>query len=351
MKINQYKIALPILLLWASCGGGKNPTEPGGQKNTAPSPVHGYILQASDVENSIEVNGSILAWEEVQLMAEIAGRIEQISFTEGTAVKKGQLLVKINDADLRARFLQVASKLSLEEKSITRLSKLISSGGVSQQEYDETEARIEDLKGEKSFLQSQLDKTEIRAPWDGKIGIRSVSEGAVVSMGTTIATLRQVNPVKVEFKIPERFAALVQKGNVFTLRTDYLANETIKGTVVMTEPGIDPATRTLLLRGKIDNKSEKLIPGTSARISLMLDSIRNAFMVPDKAIKPVIRGKEIIVVRNGIAKIIPVEMGLRISNKLQIMGDIQVGDTIITSGIMQLKEGMPVQITKIENGR
>lgn len=351
MKINQFKIALSALLLWSSCGGGDSSTNDGKPKDAAPTPVHGYILQVTDVKNSIEVNGNILAWEEVQLMAEIAGRIEQISFTEGATVKKGQLLIKINDADLKARFSQVASKLSLEEKSLARLSKLIDNGGVSQQEFDEAQARIEDLKGEKSFLQSQLNKTEIRAPWDGKIGIRNISEGAVVSMGTNIATLRQVNPVKIEFKIPERYVAMVQKGNVFTLKTDYLANETISGTVVMKEPGIDPSTRTLLLRGKIDNKSEKLIPGTSASISLMLDSIRNAFMVPDKAIKPVIKGKEILVVRNGVAIIITIEMGIRVADKLQVMGDIQVGDTIITTGLMQLKDGMPVQITKIENSK
>jgi membrane fusion protein (multidrug efflux system) len=329
-----------------SCSNNKKPSQE--VKNNIPT-AHAYILETSTIANNIEVNGTLLPWEEVSLTSEIQGRIEQISFNEGSLVQKGQILVKINNADLIARVAQVQARLIPEEKKLIRLKSLLQSGGISQQELEQSEAIIQELNAEKLFLQSQLDKTEIRAPWTGKIGIRQVSEGAIVSPGTLIATLRQVHQVKIEFKVPERYAGSIGKGNPFVIKTDYLNGEEILGEIDIIEPAIDAATRTILVRGKVNNSNQKLFAGTSAQISLMLDSIPNSIVVPDRAIKPVIKGKEIVVMRQGKAQFIPVIMGIRSSNMVQVSGEIQAGDTILTTGMMQVKPGTSVEITKIEN--
>lgn len=336
-----YWVALNFVLL--SCGGPQEKSA-GSSVSSPVLSLDAFKVESGNVPNEIQVNGSILPWEEVVLTTEISGRIVHLGFKEGMEVQKGQLLVKIHDAEFAARLKQTQSKLVFERAQLERLQQLLKEGGVSKQEVEDLLLRIADLEGEELFILSQIEKTEIRAPWQGKIGVRQVSVGAVVNVGTPVATLRQVRPVKIEFKIPEKYAQSVQLQNPFSLQTDYLPGQRMRGFIDVIEPGVDPATRSLLLRGRINNPEEMLIPGTSARIHLSLDTLRDVFLIPDRAIVPIINGKQIFVVKKGIAKKVLVETDLRRNNQVVIQNGLQNGDTILVSGLMQVKEGMAVQI-------
>lgn len=304
-----------------------------------------YVIKPEVLENNIKASGTIFSDMETQLKPEIAGRIIKINFRDGAQVKKSQLLVKLNDADLQAQLkkLKVMEKL-YSEKEI-RQNKLLKLGGISIEEYDNTLSQLQTTQAEIELLKVQIDKTEIKAPFEGVIGLRNVDEGQYVTTSNIIASLQKLNTVKIDFSIPEQYAKLISLNEAISFTVKGSA-EKFKGEIAAIEPKVDLSTRTVMVRAKSPNAKNKLIPGSFAEVELSLQKTNNALMIPTEAVIPILKGQKVFIYKSGKAKEQKIITGIRTENKIQVTEGIAEGDTIITSGIMQIKDGDEVKIMK-----
>ena len=302
-------------------------------------------MEPASLTQTLQVTGSVLANEEVSLMSEISGRITALNFREGANVSKGALLVKINDADLRATFKKLRVQEALALKDERRSKTLLDQDLLSNEEYDAALNKLESLRADLEKLQSDLAKTEIRAPFSGTVGLRSVSNGSTVTPATLIARVQQMDPVKVEFTIPERHAGSVRVGSPITFNVAGLDRE-FTGRVYAMEPKIDAATRTLRLRALAANPGRVLVPGAFAKVRLELSRVENAISIPTSSIVPHIDGQKVFVLKGGKAISQNIMTGVRSDTSVQVLDGLQAGDTVITSGLLQLREGAMVQVSQ-----
>ncbi len=300
--------------------------------------VAALVLKEEIVDNKIFVAGSVLSNEEVNLMPEISGKVISIRFKEGSAVNKGELLIKINDADLQAQLkkLKLQEKLALEKE--VRQKKLIDINGISKEEYDATVTQLNSAKADIEVLQAQIAKTEIYAPFTGTIGIRKISEGAYVTPTTLIATIQQINPLKIDFSLPEKYSSVVQVNDLLEFTIDGNLTQ-YKATVSAIEPKVDINTRTLQVRAITNNEKGNIFPGSFANIELVLGKNEKSILIPTQTLIPILKGAKVFVSKNGIAEERKVITGVRSSDKIQIIDGLKAGDTLITTGLMQLKAG------------
>jgi membrane fusion protein (multidrug efflux system) len=328
------------LLLFPS----KRAAPPGAAKPAAGAlAVTGVIASPSEIDQTIFATGSVLANEEVDLHPEVAGKLTAISFKEGSAVTRGQLLIKINDADLQAQLHRNDLDRKLAEERLKRNEKLVQMKGISEQEYEELQNAVAGLSAERDLLIAQIAKTEIRAPFNGRIGLKSVSEGSYVTPTTLIASLQQIDPVKIDFSIPEKYAYQVHKGDEIIFTTGG-SNKTFSGNIYAIEPKVDDQTRTVQIRALCPNANAEVLPGAFARITLVLKKLNNVLMVPTESIVPVLKGKLVYVARNGKVDAVKVETGIRNDSTVQVLSGLSPHDTVITTGMMQLKPNMPVSV-------
>ncbi|RPI75849.1 MAG: efflux RND transporter periplasmic adaptor subunit [Ignavibacteriales bacterium] len=333
-------IALPKL----SSSGNQAPV----QKNmNAPLPVEAHIIKAETLANNVITSGSILANEEVELKSEESGKITNIYFREGGNVKKGDLLVKINDAELQAQLEKAKFNLKLLEDREYRQKVLLEREAISQEDYDVSLNELNVVKAEIELVKAQIDKSEIRAPFDGVVGLKSVSEGSFVNTTTIIATLQNINPVKIDFSIPEKYAGSVKVGDPINFKI-VGRDEIYTGKVFAIEPKIDPLTRTLKIRALYSNPSRDIVPGSFADVELVLNKIDDAFLVPTHSIVPELKSQKVFLYKNGLAVPQKVEIGIRTDQRVQITSGLNEKDTIITSGILQIRPGMPVVISEFK---
>jgi membrane fusion protein (multidrug efflux system) len=306
--------------------------------------VSGVVVQPGPLENVVRSSGTVLASESVDLVAESAGRVEKIAFREGGHVRKGQLLVKINDDDLQAQLRKTTLQIQLASDQEERQRQLFEKNAVSREQYDIALNLVNTLKADRDNLVSSIRKREVRAPFDGVAGLRYVSEGGYVTQSTRIASLQKLNPLKVDFAIPEKYAGQVSVGDLVEFSSDESKLQ-FRGKLYAIEPKIDPSMGTLQLRAMCDNRAEKIFPGAFVRIDLRLRRIEDALMVPTQAIIPVFKGQTVLIRRSGVVVSVPVRTGIRTATSVQITDGISRGDTVITTGILQLRPGMPVQVT------
>lgn len=317
------------------------PKEDGGPKGgpgggMPPAAVEGFVVHPSSLDNAVQVTGSLRANESVDLRPEVTGRVTEIRFKEGSEVSKGDLLVKLEDHDLQAKLKQNLAQQNLANAKLMRLKELFKVQGVSQEELDNAQNEYDALAAEREVLLVQKFRTEIYAPFNGTIGLRSVSLGSVVSPTQIIASIQQLEPMKVEFSVPERVAAGIRDLTKikFTVEGDTVAHE---GTVYATEPAVDADTRSMLVRAQTANPTHNLIPGRFVKVDLRLSTINDALMVPTQAIVPVLKGQQVFVSRGGKAAAVPVKLGVRNDRFVQVVDGISAGDTVITTGVMGLK--------------
>jgi membrane fusion protein (multidrug efflux system) len=306
--------------------------------------VNGVVVQPQMLDNIIRSSGRVLASESVDLVTEAAGRIEGISFDEGAYVHKNDLLVKINDDDLQAQLKKTELQIQLASEQEKRQEHLFKSDGISKEAYDIALNQVNTLKADQDNLIASIRKREVRAPFDGFIGLRYVSEGGYVSQTTRIASIQKTNPVKVDFAIPEKYAGKVAVGDLVHFSNDETTLQ-FTGRLYAIEPKIDPTMGTLQLRALCDNKSRRIFPGAYVQIELRLKQITDALMVPTQAVIPVLKGQTVLVQKNGVVASVPVRTGIRTATSVQILDGLAAGDTVITTGIMQLRPGMPVNVT------
>lgn len=334
------------LLAWpkikpASSGQERAPSAAGGSQGFTAT---AYVVQPLHMSDRVRATGTLQADESVDLSAEVAGRVTGIYFREGSNVTRGQLLVQINDAELQAQRERLHYRIELAETREERQRRLLEIGGVSRDEYDGALGELNVLRAELSLVDAQLARTEIRAPFSGVIGLRHISEGAYVAPQTRIATLQALSPMKLEFSIPERYAAHVQIGHTIEFTVSG-SQETFRGVVYAFEPNVSLDTRTLLIRARVSNPQGILLPGSFADLELTVQEIPDALSLPTTAIVPDLDGPRIWLVENGRATSRIVQTGLRTDNTIQITHDgIARGDTVLVTGLQAAREGLPVRI-------
>lgn len=309
--------------------------------------VNAHVVKAQNMGNKIFVTGTVLSSEEADIVSEVSGKIVSLQLVEGASVAKGDLLVKINDAELQAQLKKLRSQENLAKENESRQKKLVDMNGISKAEYEAALNTLNSVQADIEFTQAQIAKTEIRAPFSGTVGLRSVSEGSFIGVGMKLASIQQLNPLKLDFFIPEKYALLVQKGSGVRFSVEG-AEGTFEARVTALEPKIDIATRTVQVRAVCPNKQNKILPGAFAKIELTLKETENSLMIPTEALIPVLKGHKVFVSRNGMAEEVKVTAGLRTENTVQVVEGLSAGDTLITSGIMQLKKGAVVKIISVQ---
>ncbi|MDN3689717.1 efflux RND transporter periplasmic adaptor subunit [Cyclobacterium jeungdonense] len=317
--------------------------EPGAQNAM---PVEAITLKEEKLENSLNITGALIPNEMVSLRPEIAGLVEKVSFEEGQFVRKGTPLLYLNDDELRAQYDRLDYTKKLYESQENRQKQLLSREAISQEEYDivlnQYNTNLADLR----LIEAQLSKTVIRAPFDGELGFRQVSEGSVIASSDVIATIVNVDPIKVEFSIPERYSNEIKVGSQIFFRSN-VSNEEAVGEVYAIEPNIDVATRTLKIRAKSPNKDKKFLPGMFVRIRLVLNEVDDALLVPSESVVPELEGYKVFVAKEGVVESRRVVIGQRTDTQVQIVDGLKPGEQVLTTGILQARDGMPVAITLI----
>ncbi|CAH0994084.1 Multidrug resistance protein MdtA [Emticicia aquatica] len=338
-------------------GGGAAASAPkGGEKGkdgkdtkpfAPPVAVNVFVVKLENLDNVITSSGTIFPNEEIELRAEASGRITVLNIKEGSRVAAGQIIAQIKDTDLQAQLKKLNFEIELAKQTEARQKKLLDINAISKEEYEITANKINTLNADKELIQANLEKTVLKAPFAGKIGLKNVSQGAYVTPTTSLATLVQTNPVKIDFTVPEKYSTLIKVGRGVKFEVEgqpgaFYAN------VVAIDPKIDPNLRTLKLRALAKNPADRLVPGMFVRVTVDLD-ISKAIMIPTEAIVPILKGKKVYVVKDGKASEIMVETGLRTDKKIQVSSGLSVGDSLIVSGIMALKKDSPVKIKGASN--
>ena len=314
----------------------------GGGKPSAPLKVTTFMVTPTLFAETISATGTVLADEGVELQPEINGKIMSINFKEGGAVKKGDLLLKLNDSDLRANLDRYQYSKKLAEVRFRRYSQLLSQKMVSQDDYDSV---LSEMNVQQSFIdlyQAQIQKTEIRAPFDGVVGLRYVSVGAFVNATTRIATLQRLNDLKIDFAVPEKYSGRIKVGTEITF-TVAGGLQKYAARIAALDPRIDNATRTLLVRAVCANSDGRLLPGAFTNVSIPLEQITNALMVPAEAVVAGLDEKNVFVIKDGVAERRAVETGSRTATQVHIVSGLQVGDQVITSGLQQMRAKQAVE--------
>lgn len=327
-----------------------NEDSPPGQKTPAkdmPVNVMVSVVKPEKLENIIFVSGTILANEEVDLVPEVPGKVSNIYLTEGGTAQKGELLVKINDSDMQAQLKKLKAQESLLQDKEGRLKKLYEISGISREEYETSLNSLLSIRADIDFTMAQIAKTEIRAPFSGIIGLKSVSEGSFVSSSSRIASLRQVDPVKIDFSVPEKYGALIRNGNMIRFTVEGWPDK-FEGKIIAVEPQVDTGTRTIKARALCKNNQNKLLPGAFAKIEMVLNETEESILIPTQAVIPILKGYKVFVARDGIANEVKVLAGLRTQDRLQILEGLHAGDSVITGGTMKLKQGTLLNIISKE---
>jgi len=333
------------VVVLASCKN-KNGPEAGAKRQQGPIMVDGFVVRQSSISEKIEVPGSLLPFEETQIRAEVGGRIVLLNIQEGSTVSNGTMMVKLFDKDLQAQLRKFEVQLQIKLKTQERSAELLKINGISQQDYDLSALDVENLRADIEATQIAISKTEIRAPYSGRVGLRNISLGSYISPTDVITTLRQVDRLKLEFSIPEKYAKEIVKGYSVTFKVDG-GDQYHNATVIATENSVDQNTRTLRVRALVNERHRELVPGVFAKVNLQLGKNDHALLVPSQAIIPAARNKQVILFRKDSALYTVVETGIRDSAFVQVLQGLKVGDTVVTTGLMAIRPNAKIKITRV----
>lgn len=333
-----------LLLLPRFFSGSRSPTSPNqgrGARGGALA-VRSEIVRTEKLDERITTVGTVLANEEVEVRSETSGKIDGVYFDEGSRVRKGDMLIKIHDAELQAQLLRTKSRRALAEQQEARAREMFSQRLVSDAEYDRAKSELDVALAEEKVIEAQLDKTAVRAPFGGVIGLRYVSEGGYISPATRIATLQDNRQVKVDFSVPEKYAGRIREGDRINFTVPG-SSRVFDGTVYALESRIEATTRTLRVRALAPNDDGELFAGAFAKVEVLLGE-KDALTIPAYALIPDIKGQKVFVYKGGKAVPQTVEMGTRTDERVEITAGLQAGDTLITSAVLQLRPGASVSL-------
>lgn len=309
--------------------------------------VDGQVLEISTLDFSNVYTGKLLANEEIDIRPEISAKVTGIFFKEGSNVSKGELLVKMFDKDLQAQLMSNQLQIELAQKELDRKKELYQFKGISKEELDISENNFNTLKAANDLIKAQISKTELHAPFSGVVGLRMVSEGAFVSNTTIITSLQQIDPIKVDFAVPEKFISNLNIGKEFDFGIDG-REERFTAKIYALESKIDPQTGSIRVRALCPNSKRVLYPGSYAKINLKLFPNKACIMIPAKATVPMMEGEQVFVLKKGKASAVDIKTGYRTEREVEVTNGLASGDTLVTTGLLQIKEGMPIRV-KIQN--
>lgn len=328
------------------------------QQDEIPSPnnqkrplnVTAQVLKHETLDDIVRGVGRLLPDEEVDLSFETSGKIIKIYFKEGTYVRKGELLAKVNDAPLQAELKKLEAQVPLARDRVFRQKSLLAKDAVSQEAYESVNTELAKLEADIELVKARLDQTELRAPFDGNIGLRQVSEGTYASPSTIIARLTKTTPLKIQFSIPEKQANVLKVGTAFKFRLDDGAPKQYTASVYAIEPNLDGETLTMEVRALYANPGGLLPPGRSVQIEVKVQEIHNTIVVPSLSVIAEMGRDIAYIYKDGRAQQVTLRKGMRTAASIQILDGLSIGDTLLTTGVMQLRDGLPVSISKfVEN--
>ena len=335
-----------MVALMSACSSGKSDKKMSNKKNKDLPPVEGFIVTPSVLSESISVSGTIKPFEETVLMPEVTGRVVSINLPEGKLVKKGTLLVKLFDGDLQAQLHKATTQLKIVEQLQKRQSELLKVEGISKTDYDQTLLQVASIKNDIEVYNVMIRKTEVLAPYDGTIGLRNISIGAIVTQATSLATIRAQKQLKLDFSVPSKYSSEIKQGTKISF-TSQGNDEKYVASVMATEEGVESATRNLKVRAIVNNKRSALIPGEYASVEIKLKDKIGALMVPSQSIIPQERTKQLIVVKNGKSKFVDITTGIRKEALVEVLTGIHSGDTVVTTGILFIKPKAKLKFSKV----
>ncbi|WP_241558551.1 efflux RND transporter periplasmic adaptor subunit [Paracnuella aquatica] len=336
-------------VIFAACSSDRKEKITAQQKQgpRPPARVNVFVVQPSTVSESIEVPGSLVADEATEIHPEVSGRVTGLYVREGAQVGKGTLLAKLYDGDLQAQRRKLEVQLKIAQTTEDRYQQLVQIGGISKQDYDLTALQVSNLRADLDIIRTAIQKTEVRAPFSGKLGLKGISTGAYVTPTSIITTIQKTSGLRIDFNVPERYSSAIKKGQVVNFTIEG-SDRNYTAAVLATESGIAEETRSLTVRASVKGDAAGLFPGGFAKVKLQFDPDNSALMVPTQAIIPQARGKKLYRFKGGVAEFIDVTTGVRDSSLVQITEGLQPGDTIITTGLLGLKPDAKVALGKVE---
>lgn len=341
--MNKYFSILWVMVWLSACSDGE-------KENTPPSAgtalaVEGYVVKPQAYSEHLTVTGELRAKEQVELMSSSAGQVLDIYFKEGEQVKQGQPILRMDDRQWRAQLTGLKTEIDVAEKNYERKKSLLDIEGSTKQEVDEVFSTIETRKSQLQQLQLNIDLANIKAPFSGVIGMRNISKGAYLKAGDVITTLTQLNELKVDFELPQEHLSSIKVGNTVQV---LINSDTVEAKVYAINPTIDRTSRTIQVRAIFEQKSSRIMPGTFAEVVIKTNMESDALLVPTQAIVPQINDQTIYLYKNGKVQRRIVETGIRTADKVRILSGVSAGDTVITSGLLMVKEGMSISFQAIQ---
>ena len=327
-----------------SQGPGQNG---GGGQKSGPLPVEALLVKTETISNAIEVTGTILPNEVTEIRPEISGRLVYLNLREGSVVKKGDLLAKIFDGDLQAQLKKLKVQLQIANKTEERQRELLKINGISQQDYDLSLLAVNNLQADIELTEVNISRTEIRAPYAGRIGLKRVSPGAYISPANILTTISEIDRLRLEFSIPEKYSSEISNGLDIRFSVEGSAN-TYRAVVTARESSVDETTRNLSIRADVQDEDRFLVPGSFAKVKIILGRNEDAIMIPTQSVIPVARGKQIVVLNGGEIEFRNIRTGVRDSARVQVVEGLSTGDTLITTGLMFLRPDSKVKVTRLQ---
>lgn len=341
----KHIVCIVLMTFGLACKSDKKEIVGTNKSNTPPPVVVDVVIaKNSTISSSLELNGTVLPNENLDIHPEMAGRLTFLNVGDGARVNKGTILAKLNDADLQAQLKKLKIQLELSQKTEERLRKLLAVNGINQADYDMALNQLNNIKADIEITQANIDKTIVKAPFEGVLGLRKISPGAYITPQTVITTLLQTNKVKVDFSVPEEFVNQVQRGKNIQLE---VANKKLTATIIATEPEINETNRNLKVRAIINEG--QLTAGSFVKI-LMSNTINNntSILIPTNCIIPEAKTKKVIIVKNGKASFVSVETGLRTADGIQVIKGLEIGDSVIVSGVLFVRPNSILKVRSVK---
>ena len=353
--MNNFKLLSVIFFLilsavMTSCDDKKKDATPqsGAQMQQQVITADALIVATRPLSADIEIPGTILANETTEIHPEVSGRVVRLNVREGTFVGKGTLLAKLYDGDLQAQLRKLDVQLKIAEKTEQRQAQLVKIQGISQQEYDLSLLQVSNLKADIDIIREAIRKTEILAPFSGKLGLKNISEGAYVTPAIIVTTISQVSQLKIQFNVPEKYGSQLRTGQSINFSVDG-SDKSYTANIIAAEVKMDEDTRSLAIRGLVKNGDASLIPGVFAKVRIVLGQNENAIMIPTIVVQPLGRKKLVYLYKGGKSMPADITTGIRDSSSVQVLTGLSVGDTVITTGLLFLRPGADVKLKKISN--
>ena len=298
------------------------------------------------VSEIISLVGNLLANESVEIKSEIDGTVAEINFQEGQRVEKGQLLIRVDERKLAAAVAETEANFKLSQSNFERSQQLFKEKLVAQQEFDQMASVFQITKANLELKRQQLKDARILAPFSGIVGGRIVSPGQVIAKNTTLTWLTDVDPVKVEINVPERFISQLKVGQKIQINVASYPDKKFEGEVYFIAEQVDPTTRTAFVKAKIPNPELFLKPGMFANLDLTLKIRENAIVIPETALSQLIEGggaTVFIVDKSSTAQMRKVKLGVRTAGKVEVLEGIEAGEMVIVEGLQKIGPGMAVK--------